>query len=149
MNMGLQISLWDNYVISFPYIFRSEYISRSGINGHITVLFEISRETSKRYSMGVAPICLPTNSALRPPFSTHPQSHLFLTSWWKPFKQESSGVCCPFDLHFLDSDVEYLVIYFLGILYVLWGGGISTPLKNSMHFVYCIQIYKTQLPSHT
>ena len=33
-------------------------------------------------------------------------------------------MCCTFDLHFPDSDVEHLVIYFLGILYIsLQGGG--------------------------
>ena len=29
VNMGVHISLWDNYFISFEYIFRNEYISRS------------------------------------------------------------------------------------------------------------------------
>ena len=58
-------------------------------------------------------------------------------------------MCCPFDLHFADSDVEYLVIYFLGILYVLFGGEIVYSVKSSMHFVYCIWIYKIQLPIHT
>ena len=54
-----------------------------------------------------------------------------------------------FWFHFPDSDVEHLVIYFLGILYVLFGGKIAYSVKNSMHFVYCIWIYKTQLPIHT
>ena len=58
-------------------------------------------------------------------------------------------MCCTFDLHFPDSDVEYLVIYFLGILYVLFGGKIVYSVKNSMHFVYCILIHKTQVPFHT
>ena len=30
-------------------------------------------------------------------------------------------MCFTFDFHFPDSDVEHLVIYFLGILYVLFG----------------------------
>ena len=54
-----------------------------------------------------------------------------------------------FLFHFPDSDVEHLVIYFPGILYVLFGGKIAYSVKNSMHFVYCIWIYKTQLPIHT
>ena len=29
VNMGVHISLWDNYFISFEYIFRNEYVSRS------------------------------------------------------------------------------------------------------------------------
>ena len=32
-------------------------------------------------------------------------------------------MCCTFDFHFLDSDVDHLVIYFLDIPYVLFGGG--------------------------
>ena len=41
--------------------------------------FEILWETSRRYSMGIAPIYIATNNQLKPPFSTHPQSHWFLT----------------------------------------------------------------------
>ena len=58
-------------------------------------------------------------------------------------------MCCTFDLHFSDSDVEPLVINFLGFLYVLFGGKIVYYVKNNMHFVYYIGIYKTQLPMHT
>ena len=47
-------------------------------------------------------------------------------------------MCCTFDLHFPDSDVEHLVIYFLGILYVLFFGENSLFCKKCMHFVYCI-----------
>ena len=36
MNMGIQIAVWENDFISF------DYISRSGIMDHITVLFKIS-----------------------------------------------------------------------------------------------------------
>ena len=34
-------------------------------------------------------------------------------------------MCYTFDLHFPDSDIEHLVIYFLGILSVLFGGKLS------------------------
>ena len=58
-------------------------------------------------------------------------------------------MCFTFDFHFPDSDVEHFAIYFLGILYVLFGGKFVYSLKNSKHFVCCIWIYKTQLPIHT
>ena len=39
-------------------------------------------------------------------------------------------MCCTFDFHFVDSDVDHLVIYFLGIPYVLFGGKIVYSLEK-------------------
>ena len=39
-------------------------------------------------------------------------------------------MCCTFDLHFPDNDVEHLLINFLSILYVSFGGEIVYAIKK-------------------
>ena len=112
VNKGIQISLWDNDFISF------DYISRSGIMDHITVLFEISWGTSTVFFPGSCTSMHPYQQFTSTPFSPHLQQDLlFLTllvlaiQIWKRWYL----LCFWSAFHLIISNAEHLVIYLLTI----------------------------------
>ena len=114
MNMGIQIAVWENDFISF------DYISRSGIMDHITVLFEISSGTSTVFCNGSCTSMHCYQQCISTPFSPHAQQHLSFLTFLVLANQTGTRwylLCFWSAFHLIISDAEHLVIYLL-IIYM-------------------------------
>ena len=126
MNMGIQISVWENDFISFDYIFRS------GIMDHITVVFKISWGISTVFFHGSCTVMHRYQQCISTPFSPHPQQDLSFLAFLVPVIQTWKRwylLCFWSAFPLIISNVEHLVIYVL-IIYMsyLWENVYSLKL---------------------
>ena len=109
VNMGIQISLWDNDFISF------DYISRSGIMHHITVLLNFLRNLHSMFPWELHQYTsLPTvhkHSFFSSASITFVISYLLVLAFQKGMRWYLLCFWSVFPL--LISDAEHLVIYLL------------------------------------
>ena len=133
MNMGIQISLWGNYFISF------DYISRSGIMDHIRVLLNFLRNLHNKFPWELLRYTsLPTvhkHSFFSSASITFVISYLLVLAFQKGMRWYLLCFWSAFPL--LISDAEHLVIYLLIIcMSYLWENVYSLKMEHTSCLLY-------------
>ena len=132
--MGIQISLWDSDFISF------DYISRSGIMDHITVLFQISSGTATVFFHGSCTSIHPYQQCISP-LCLHILNNIchFLHFLVLTFQtgMRRYPLCFWSAFPFIISDAEHLVIYLLIIcMSYLWENVYSFKMEHTLCLLY-------------
>ena len=115
------IEQWNT--VSLSILVSSGYMPRSGIDGHMVVLFLVFKGISILSSTVAVSIYIPTNSARGLPFST--PSPAFIVC--RLFDNGHSDWCevishCSFDLHFSNNEWCWASFHvFVSHLYVFFG----------------------------
>ena len=111
MNIEVHISFWNRVLGFFKYIPQVESL------GHKAVPFLIFWGISIQFPLVAAPICIPTNSALRFPFPYILANHCLLVYWLWPFWQEwgDNHIVVLICISLMLIDIAHLFICLLAI----------------------------------